>query len=174
MTAILIGLPKKPSMNGGGCIPTHRHVRKRSLPFRKRSTTWRTANAGLRLKNSTATFANDTICRTSHESNASHRRACPQRCGQHIRLAVHRSVSGAISWYLAFGAAVDKIAASPETYAEASEAVPLGRPLRQSFFKTRRGRIYRIVFELSDAEIILLRIRGPGQSPLRQRELPGD
>ena len=87
---------------------------------------------------------------------------------------VHRSVRGAISWYLAFGRAVDKVAASPEIFAEAPESGPLCRPLRQSFFKTRRGRIYRIVFELSEAEIIILRVRGPGQPRLQGRELPSE
>jgi plasmid stabilization system protein ParE len=85
---------------------------------------------------------------------------------------VHRSVRGAISWYLAFGHAVGKIGASPEIFPEAPESGPLARQLRQSLFKTRRGRIYRIVFELSDAEIILLRVRGPGQPRLQQRDLP--
>jgi plasmid stabilization system protein ParE len=61
---------------------------------------------------------------------------------------VRRSVRGAIAWYLAFGQAVEKIAASPETFGEAPEAGRLGRPLRQTLFKTRRGRFYRIVFEL--------------------------
>jgi plasmid stabilization system protein ParE len=84
---------------------------------------------------------------------------------------VRRSVRGAIAWYLAFTDAVKKIAAWPESFAEAPEAGPLGRPLRQSLFKTRRGRWYRIVFELSDTEIFLLRIRGPGQARLRRRDL---
>lgn len=86
---------------------------------------------------------------------------------------VHRSVQGAISWYLAFHQAVERIASSPEGFAEAAESQPLGRQLRQALFKTRRGRTYRLVFEVSDTEIILVRVRGPGQSPLRRRDLPG-
>src|SRR5258708_4101388 len=87
---------------------------------------------------------------------------------------VHRSVRGAISLYFAFGRAVAKIAASPDTHAEAPESRPFGRQLHQALFKTRRGRIYRIVFEFSDAEIILLRVRGPGQPRLQRRDLPSD
>jgi plasmid stabilization system protein ParE len=49
---------------------------------------------------------------------------------------VHCSVQGAISWYLAFGRAVEKIAAAPETFAEAPESHLLNRPLRQALFKT--------------------------------------
>ena len=86
---------------------------------------------------------------------------------------VHRSVQGAISWSSAFRHALEKIAWSPESFAEAAESHPLGRQLRQALFKTRRGRVYRIVFEVSETEIVLLRVRGPGQSPLRRRDLPG-
>jgi plasmid stabilization system protein ParE len=86
---------------------------------------------------------------------------------------VHRSLQGAISWYLAFRYAIETIAATPENFAEAAESHPLGRPLRQALFKTRRGRVYRIVFETSDTEIMIVRVRGPGQSPLRRRDLPG-
>jgi plasmid stabilization system protein ParE len=83
-----------------------------------------------------------------------------------------RSVRGAISWYLAFRRAVDKIGESPESHAEAAESHQLGRRLRQALFKTRRGRTYRIVFEVSDTEIMILRVRGPGQAPLRGRDVP--
>jgi plasmid stabilization system protein ParE len=86
---------------------------------------------------------------------------------------VHRSVQGAISWYLAFRHAIEKIASSPESFGEATESHPLGRHLRQTLFRTRRGRVYRIVFQVSDTEIMILRVRGPGQSPLRRRDLPG-
>jgi len=84
-----------------------------------------------------------------------------------------RSIRGAVSWYLAFRVAMDKIASSPEMFAEAPESHPLARQLRQAPFKTRRGRVYRIVFEISDTEIVVLRVRGPGQAPLRSRDLPG-
>src|SRR5438093_2568764 len=86
---------------------------------------------------------------------------------------VQRSAQGAISWYLAFRRAVEQINSSPESFAEAAESHRLGRQLRQAPFKTRRGRVYRIVFEVSDTEIMILRVRGPGQSPLRRRDLPG-
>ena len=87
---------------------------------------------------------------------------------------VHRSIQGALSWYLAFYRMVEEIVSSPESLAEAPESHPLRRPLRQALFKTRRGRVYRIVFELSETEITILRIRGPGQSPLRTHDLPNE
>lgn len=83
-----------------------------------------------------------------------------------------RSVRGAISWFLAFRRAVDKIGESPELHAEAAESHRLGRQLREALFKTRRGRTYRIVFEVFEAEVLILRVRGPGQGPLRRRDIP--
>src|SRR6266581_3233026 len=84
---------------------------------------------------------------------------------------VLRSVRGAISWYFGLNRAIKRIAASPESYPEAPESYQLGRALRQAFFKTRRGRVYRIVFEFNDIEIIVLRVRGPGQARLGPREV---
>jgi plasmid stabilization system protein ParE len=86
---------------------------------------------------------------------------------------VQRSAPGAISWYLAFHRAIEKMALSPESYAEAPESHRLGRQLRQAPFRTRRGRVYRIVFEISDNDVLVLRVRGPGQSALRRRDLSG-
>ena len=45
---------------------------------------------------------------------------------------VQRSVQGAIAWYLAFRRAIEKIATSPESFAEAPESHSLSRPLRQA------------------------------------------
>jgi plasmid stabilization system protein ParE len=85
---------------------------------------------------------------------------------------VRRSVQGAISWYLAFKGAVARVAAAGETYGLAPEGERFARDLREALFKTRRGKNYRIVFEISDTEIVILRVRGPGQALLRRRDLP--
>jgi plasmid stabilization system protein ParE len=84
---------------------------------------------------------------------------------------VPRSVQGAISWYLAFRRSADKIAEAPQSFARAPEADRLSRDLRQALFKTRRGRTYRIVFEFTDSEIFVLRVRGPGQRPLGRGDM---
>jgi len=84
-----------------------------------------------------------------------------------------RSPQGAATWYSALFAAVGKITASPHGYAVVSEALPRwNRKIHQAFFKTPRGKRYRIIFELTDTEIRILRVRGPGQPPLRGRDLP--
>lgn len=82
-----------------------------------------------------------------------------------------RSVQGAISWYLAFRRAVGRVGDAPESFPEAAESHRLQRQLRQALFKTRRGRTYRIVFQVTDTEVLILRVRGPGQAPLRARDL---
>ena len=85
---------------------------------------------------------------------------------------VHRSVEGAIFWFMAFKKAVTRVASTGETLGSAPESVRFKRDLRQAFFKTRRGRTYRIVFEITQTEIVILRVRGPGQALLRLRDLP--
>ena len=84
-----------------------------------------------------------------------------------------RSPQGAASWYEAFAAAVSRVARSADEYPRVPEASHRWtRDVRQAMFKTRRGRRYRIVFELTEAEVCILRVRGPGQPPLRRRDLP--
>ena len=87
---------------------------------------------------------------------------------------VGRSIQGAVSRYLAFGQTVDQIRASPESFAAAPESLPLGRELRQALFKTRRGRLYRIVFQFDTSEVVILRVRGPAQAALHSRDVQDD
>lgn len=84
---------------------------------------------------------------------------------------VRHSVRGAVAWYLAFRSAARRVVANPESYAVAAESHRLSQPVRQAFFKTRRGRPYRIVFEFTEDEVVILRVRGPGQAPLRSPDL---
>jgi plasmid stabilization system protein ParE len=84
-----------------------------------------------------------------------------------------RSPQGAAAWYAAFSATIGRIVDNPVGFAVASEALPRwNRDIRQTLFKTARGNRYRIVFELTESEIRILRVRGPGQPPLRRRDLP--
>jgi len=86
-----------------------------------------------------------------------------------------RSPQGAATWYAAFVRAVGKIEANPESHSVIAESVTRwNRTIHQILFKTPSGRRYRIVFELTSEEIRILRVRGPGQSPLRRRDLPRD
>ena len=86
-----------------------------------------------------------------------------------------RSPQGAAAWYHALYEAIGNIAEKPEAYPIASEAMPRwNREIHQTLFKTTRGKRYRIVFELTQSEIRILRVRGPGQPPLRRRDFPSE
>jgi hypothetical protein len=89
-----------------------------------------------------------------------------------LRWLRKRSPQGAASWYQAFWKAATRIADHAESYPLAEEADDLPRPVWDALFKTPKGRRYRIVFVFNEAEVFILRIRRPGQRPLRARDLP--
>lgn len=88
----------------------------------------------------------------------------------HIWIAA-RSPRGAKAWYSAQDAAVDDLRRHAIQYGVAPESAELGRDIRQVFFKTRRGQPYRIVYLICGSEVRVLRIRGPGQSPISADDL---
>jgi len=63
---------------------------------------------------------------------------------------------------------------SPGGRARAPEAELVGRDVRQALFKTRRGRIYRVLFIVVDDMVHVVAIRGYGQdlATLDDLELP--
>jgi plasmid stabilization system protein ParE len=81
------------------------------------------------------------------------------------------SPRGALALVLAFEAAVTRLKRSPEAYSLAPESDHCGMPLRQVFFRTRKGNTYRMVILIRDQEVQILRIRGSGQPPLFPDEL---
>jgi plasmid stabilization system protein ParE len=82
-----------------------------------------------------------------------------------------RSHAGASAWFEAFLSASQSLANQFEAFGFAPEGEPIERSIRHRFFKTRRGRIYRILYLVEHDEVIVLRIRGPGQPPLTPDEL---
>lgn len=82
-----------------------------------------------------------------------------------------RSLSGAVSWYNAFIDAASAIERDPESCAAAPEAKRLHLELRQRLFKTSRGRTYRILFVIANQQVRVLRVRGPGQAPVKRRDI---
>jgi plasmid stabilization system protein ParE len=82
-----------------------------------------------------------------------------------------RSPSGAAQWYSYFLEAASSLATEPERCAISIESERVGVPVRDRFFKTPSGRVYRIVFLVSGAEVRILRVRGPGQPPLKSSDL---
>jgi len=83
-----------------------------------------------------------------------------------------RSLRGAATWYDALFDSIQRIAENPEGYSTIPEALPRwNRRIHQALFKTPKGRRYRVVFEWSETTIYILRVRGPGQPPLRKMDL---
>ena len=78
---------------------------------------------------------------------------------------------GAIALMLAFAEAMNRLKRSPWAFSLAPESDYCGMPLRQVFFRTRKGNTYRMVILIRDQEVQILRIRGPGQPPLFPDEL---
>jgi plasmid stabilization system protein ParE len=85
-----------------------------------------------------------------------------------------RSPQGAASWYAALLRKIDDLAVTPMACSFAPEARPLDIQLRQAFFKTRRGRTYRLLFVIVQNEVRIMRVRGPGQRPITRSEVPQD
>jgi len=46
--------------------------------------------------------------------------------------------------------------------------------VRQALFKTRRGRVYRVLFFIEGEDVYILRVRGAGQAPVEPDELGAD
>ena len=78
-----------------------------------------------------------------------------------------RSQSGAARWYSAFLIAASSLIESPERCSLAAESERIGITIRQRFFRTRRGRTYRLLFTIIGTEVRILRVRGPGQRPVK-------
>ncbi len=76
------------------------------------------------------------------------------------------SPKGAALWYSYFIEAAASLKTDPARCGISLEGERLGVLVRDRFFKTPTGRVYRIVFLITDAEVRILRVRGPGQSPL--------
>ena len=80
-----------------------------------------------------------------------------------------RSIAGAERWYHAFVAAVQSLHDDPTRHTRAPEASRRRDDLYQCFFKTQRGRKYRLVFVVDGESVVVLRVRGPGQAPLKSQ-----
>lgn len=78
---------------------------------------------------------------------------------------------GAGRWYKAFWAKAIAIAEDPQQFGIASESEVLTESVREAFFKTPRGRYYQIIFDFAETEVYILRVRRPGDRPLRNRDV---
>jgi plasmid stabilization system protein ParE len=82
-----------------------------------------------------------------------------------------RSPAGANRWYAAFLESASSLAVDPLRHGLAPEASVVTEAVRHCFFKTRAGRNYRILFVVKEFEVRVLRVRGPGQATVEQKDL---
>ena len=82
-----------------------------------------------------------------------------------------RSPLGLARWFDSLEDMLSELAKQPLAYARVTEAEGLPEGIRQTLFRTRRGKVYRVVFLVEQAEVRILRIRAPGQRALRRRDL---
>src|SRR4051794_36535902 len=78
-----------------------------------------------------------------------------------------RSPEGAARLVARFEEALVRLEQNPFVAPIASESQELGEEIRHVMFRTRAGRTYRALFVVVGDEVRVLRVRGPGQPPLR-------
>jgi plasmid stabilization system protein ParE len=82
-----------------------------------------------------------------------------------------RSPQGARAWLDAYDDMVARLEESAAACGEADESAEFDLNVRQTLFKTRRGRVYRALFLIEGDHVFILRVRGPGQAPVDPEEL---
>ena len=81
---------------------------------------------------------------------------------------LERSRPGAVAWLDAYDEALARLHDHADAYGPAQEHDDCPRvDARQLLFKTRRGRVYRIIFLIDQRDVFVLRVRGPGQPTLQ-------
>ena len=83
-----------------------------------------------------------------------------------------RSAQGAANWFNRFTETRDRLAVDAEKRAIAAESAYVDYDIREVLFKTRKGNVYRLLFTVLDDEVLVLRVRGPGQDYVAENELP--
>jgi len=75
-----------------------------------------------------------------------------------------RSTMGVINWLDEYDKTIARIAENPEQFPVADESKDLSLEVRHAIVRTKFGLPYRIVFVERENEIVILSVRGPGQS----------
>ena len=83
-----------------------------------------------------------------------------------------RSRRGADSWATAFQKKVlNALPMDPHAYGLAPESVDHPVEIRESYFRTRMGKNYRVLFTIRGRDVLVIHIRGPGQDLVRPDEM---
>ena len=82
-----------------------------------------------------------------------------------------RSPTGALAWLDVYDAVITRLADDADSFSFAPENADCELDVRQTLFKTRRGRVYRLLFFIEGTEALVLRVRGPGQARVSSTEI---
>lgn len=74
-------------------------------------------------------------------------------------------------WLDAYEDALNRIQSHAAGFSEAQENDEFDIELKQSLFKTRRGRVYRIIFTIEQDVVSILRVRAGARGTLRANDL---
>ena len=74
-----------------------------------------------------------------------------------------QSPSGALKWLDSYDEAIEKLKLRADRFSLAEEDDDFEIEIRQAFFQTPRGKLYRIVFTIENQDAFVLRVRAPGQ-----------
>ena len=88
-----------------------------------------------------------------------------------LRWLEERSPVGAEAWYRKWLEVLEILKQRADAFGLAPESEDHSEPIRQTLFKTRRGRAYRGLFAVRGHEVFILHVRGPGQNLLGHKEL---
>lgn len=81
------------------------------------------------------------------------------------------SPDGALRWYEAYLNSLNSLPLKAPGSASAPEAESLEADVRQVFFKTRKGRTYRLLLVIMGQYIHVVGIRGAGQANVTRNDL---
>ncbi len=82
-----------------------------------------------------------------------------------------RSPQGARTWLTSYDKTLSELERLADSFSEAAESQDCDFEVRQVFFKTRRGRVYRALYFIEGDDVFILRVRGTGQAPVHPDEL---
>jgi plasmid stabilization system protein ParE len=82
-----------------------------------------------------------------------------------------RSPEGAARLVARYEEALATLEVNPFVASIAPESDALGEEVRHLLFRTRAGRTYRALFVIVGDEVRVLRVRGPGQRPVRPEDI---
>ena len=85
-----------------------------------------------------------------------------------------RSPQGAVTWLAAEQAAVERLSTDALRYPVDARAARMRLKFRLIRFRTSAGQNYQLVYVVDErlSVVRILRVRGPGQRPVRRRDLP--